>query len=404
MILPVSNNKHRNLLISIVMFMTMATLRILGETSFITLLLELISVGFFVLFLIANPRGSIYKYHYPRKALFIVLLGLSIIAVLRGFLEYGTGLTQIKEMFSRPKMIWPYFFPFLIGCSAFTFDYKLFYKWSSIITVAYAILVVFNLNELISTSFLLSQGVDVEKEVWSISTIFSVFSAPLVIFLQRDIVPKRTWYLAVFNFIVVFFVAIINARRSSVFGISLVLFFAFIKDKRNRWISAIAFIFLILSMYESGMLDFFISRVGQDSRSMVIDNFYEDMDSKSWIIGRGAAGTYFDSLGVFQDIDGKRSEIETGYLHLILKGGILYMVTYVLALAYAAYLGVFRSKNSFVHSFGIIIFISLLELIPYGIPTWNFKYLSIWMGVAICLNNRFREMSNQEVKDFLHLE
>lgn len=400
----ISFNKHKNLILSIVFFMTMAVLNTLGVTGIMVLFLELISIGFFFLYLFANLHGGLYHYHYPRKLLFILLLLLSLIAIFRGFLDYGTGLTQIKEMFSRPKMLWPYFFPFLLGCSAFSFDYKMFYKWSGVITIVYAILVAFNFREILSTSFMSARGLSVESDALTISSIFSIFAAPLVIFMQRDIVPKRTWRMALLNMVVVFLVAVLNARRSSVFGISLVLFFAFINDKKYRWISGIAMLFVLFSMYANGMLDFLISRIADDSRSSVVESFVQDMDTSSWIFGRGAAGTYYDSLGIFNEIDGRRMEIETGYLNFILKGGIIYLVTYVLALSYAAFLGVFRSKNTFVRSFGYIIFISLLEIIPYGIPAWNFKYLSIWMGVAICLDSKFREMSDQEVKAFLKLE
>ena len=405
MLFTLSSNKHRNLILSIVFFMTMAVFNTFGvQGLIIPLLLESISIGFFFLYLFANHHGGLYHYHYPRKMLFILLLLLSLIAIFRGFLDYGTGLTQIKEMFSRPKMLWPYFFPFLLGCSAFSFDYKMFYKWSGVITIVYAILVAIHFREILATSFMSARGMFVESEAMTISSILSIFGAPLVIFMQRDIVPKRTWGIALLNMVVVFLVAVLNARRSSVFGISLVIFFTFINDKKYRWISGFAVLLVLFSMYANGMLDFFLSRLGDDSRSGVVENFVDDMDVNSWIYGRGAAGTYYDTLGVFKEINGQRMEIETGYLNFILKGGIIYLVMYVLALSYAAFLGIFRSKNTFVRSFGYIIFISLLEIIPYGIPAWNFKYLSIWMGVAICLNSKFREMNNHEVKAFLKLE
>ena len=151
-------------------------------------------------------------------------------------------------------------------------------------------------------------------------------------------------------------------------------------------------------MYRLGLLDFMIERFYSDTRSGVNEGFIAAMDTNSWIYGRGATGTYYDANATFGDQTGTRTEIETGFLNMILKGGIIYLLIYVVVLGYTAYKGIYKSNNVFVRSFGIIIAISLIELIPYGIPTWNLKFFSIWLGVAICLNPQLRAMTNQEIK------
>lgn len=149
-------------------------------------------------------------------------------------------------------------------------------------------------------------------------------------------------------------------------------------------------------MYNLGLLDFFISKIDNESRGGVEENFFADMDYASWIIGRGALGSYFDMN--FMDSNPYRTEIETGYLYLILKGGIIYLIIYTTVLLRAFYLGFFKSNNTFTKAFACLALICCIELIPFGVPMLNIKYFSLWFGVGVCLNKEIRALSNKDIK------
>ena len=146
-----------------------------------------------------------------------------------------------------------------------------------------------------------------------------------------------------------------------------------------------------------------ISKIDDDSRSGVELEFMLDMGDniQYWIFGKGAMGTYYDSSPLFIESNGLRQEIETGYLHLILKGGIIYLILYIIVLLRAFYYGYFKSRNDLTKAFAAFSLIALLELIPYGIPTFNFKYLTLWIGVGFCLNKTVRNKTNDEIKNML---
>jgi len=262
--------------------------------------------------------------------------------------------------------------------------------------ITLALLVVFNLQYLMERN--IAQTYVLDDEQFDLSEAISCFVAPFVLFLQRDILPKKVWRVALINIVLALFVSLLSARRTATFGIALVFLLGIYKDKSLRWISLVAIAIVGFLMYRFGLLDFMIERFYSDTRSEVNEGFIAAMDTNSWIYGRGATGTYYDANATFWDQTGTRTEIETGFLNMILKGGVIYLLIYVLALGYTAYKGIYKSNNVFVRSFGIIIAISLIELIPYGIPTWNLKYFSIWLGVAICLNPQLRAMTNQEIK------
>ena len=135
-----------------------------------------------------------------------------------------------------------------------------------------------------------------------------------------------------------------------------------------------------------------LSRGSEDTRSGVELNFWLDMDEHSIMFGRGWFGEYYEHFA-----DDNRPWIETGYLSLILRGGVIYLLLYVSLLLLSAIKGIFFSKNIMLKSMGIIILISLIELYPYGWPQFNINYLIIWLGVYLCNQKEYRNLSDLEV-------
>ena len=94
-----------------------------------------------------------------------------------------------------------------------------------------------------------------------------------------------------------------------------------------------------------------------------------------------------------------RPDIETGYLALILKGGVIYLTCFVGVLLTSAYKGLFKSNNLFVKAFAIIMIIAVIDLYPFGWPKFNFHYFTVWVGVYICNKLRYRRMTDDQVYD-----
>ena len=57
----------------------------------------------------------------------------------------------------------------------------------------------------------------------------------------------------------------------------------------------------------------------------------------------------------------------------------------------------FRSNNLLCKASGYFIFVSLLELYPFGWLMFDLKFLIIWMGVVICMNPQVRYMNDEQV-------
>ena len=144
---------------------------------------------------------------------------------------------------------------------------------------------------------------------------------------------------------------------------------------------------------ENSIFSIFFERLDTDSRSGLADDFINDFNTMDWIIGRGWFGKYAGSFA-----NGLRDVIEVGYLYLILKGGIIYLIPYVFVLLSSAMKGYFDSNNFLCKGFAILCFMKVFSLIPFGVPSFTIEEFLVWVGVVFCNSAYYRNLSNNEIK------
>lgn len=233
--------------------------------------------------------------------------------------------------------------------------------------------------------------------------------APVVIMLfLKKYIQKSRWLWFFVAYLGSVLIQIFLARRgglavSLLYLVLLWLVYTFNDKNTSKWKMIIMIVLIVgifLLMFSStSSLPFFstlFERGFEDSRSAVEGSFYKDMDSAvDWIFGRGWFGQYYDPV-----FGKSRSSIETGYLALILRGGLLYLIPYVSVLALSFYNGYFKSNNIFCKSFSIICLVQIINLYPYGWPAFNFLYFILWLGVWICNNRQLRCMRDDQIFKF----
>ena len=136
----------------------------------------------------------------------------------------------------------------------------------------------------------------------------------------------------------------------------------------------------------------------QDSRSQINEYLTDDLDEtpSDWITGRGLNGRYF----CFKFTTSKptwRYEIETGFLHLILRGGYLYLVFFILPLLLCAIYGFF-GKNLFCKAAAGLLLIRIAMLLPFGLPVYSVADVMTWFlaGLACCPG--IRNATDEEIR------
>ena len=136
---------------------------------------------------------------------------------------------------------------------------------------------------------------------------------------------------------------------------------------------------------------------------------FHDMSEPEQIIGRGALGTYYSPYfamlhhsGVKGGDSAIRSVNEIGYLEMVLKGGYIMLILYLLILLPAAYLGIFKSNNTIARMSGYLIAIYLIVWLVSYYSVYSAEYLLLWMAVGTAISPQARKISDDEIKAYIN--
>ncbi|WP_426667354.1 hypothetical protein ACPPVU_15120 [Mucilaginibacter sp. McL0603] len=220
---------------------------------------------------------------------------------------------------------------------------------------------------------------------------------------------KSIKLLALFVTMLTVFFTIIRARRGLLFSFVNPIIFGYIiflteSKKKFSMIMIVLFSALIVALFglqfvnNSSLFNSFKSRVDEDTRSGVEKCFVKDMETSDWIVGRGIDGSYYCPGIDPDDRTGYRTVIETDYLNIILKGGIISLSLLLFITVPAAIKGIFYSKNILSKAAGFWILMWLLSLYPTTGVAFIFSYLLLWICVGICYNEDIRGIPENVMK------
>jgi hypothetical protein len=166
------------------------------------------------------------------------------------------------------------------------------------------------------------------------------------------------------------------------------------------------FLVLIISyaavkVYENNRKDTFsliTRRIDDDTRTDVERYFYRDFELKDWIIGRGINGQYFcPGVNDGERISVYRGVIETGFLQIILNGGIISLCLFLLIAVPAIFKGLFYSKNLLSKAAGIWIILFFLYAYPGNPTIFSMNYILVWISFGICYSEEIRRTSDSDI-------
>jgi hypothetical protein len=89
--------------------------------------------------------------------------------------------------------------------------------------------------------------------------------------------------------------------------------------------------------------------------------------------------------------------IETDYLNIILKGGIISLVLLFLIAIPAVIKGLFFSKNILSKAAAFWIIIWLVELYPANVNSFSLNHILVWISIGICYSKEIRNYTESHV-------
>ena len=243
-----------------------------------------------------------------------------------------------------------------------------------------------------------------------IPTFFLAIDAFLVLF--YSFMTRKQKILSFISWSLVLVTMMFTARRGGIFSFILILLFAlylyvFYSGKSSKFLklifvfSIIGFSILIYFLYAETAFSLLTARLGEDSRTGVEEYFFNSFKGNAfdWFFGRGLNGTYYCPL--FDNP--QRSIIETGYLYLILKGGIVNLAFYLFFLGRSAFLGLFKSKNKLLKGMALYLLAHIIFLYPFGVPSFDIEYLLVWVFVLYCHSKSWRSKTDSQIKELISL-
>lgn len=145
-----------------------------------------------------------------------------------------------------------------------------------------------------------------------------------------------------------------------------------------------------------------LNTLTEDSRNSLIDDFKYDMKN-DFMFGRGLEGKYSTPTFApkYDLVSGGRDGIEIGFLQIILKGGILLLVVYLLVIFRALYLAFFRTNNQLTKILAFLIICHLIVMFWARVPAADANSMLLWLSVGFCFSETIRAMNDDQIKYIL---
>lgn len=368
---------------------------------------------FFIIIGWGGSRVSFHSNGIGNGYMFLVLFWIiqSIIMIIRGYLidyeyQYFTVQGMINAHFFADHYILPYLMPLVLFVSWKSVNFDTFIKFSKFIAVIVAVLLLFNYRSIAADTISMTQG-KIEDSIVFSNRSFAIFFLFAFSTFCYKYISHSSWVVCMLGLLCNTVILMMSARRGDSLVNAIVLCCALIificaSQKKTRYLySFLLLVGVIGAVYvvlNSQIFSFLLDRGFEDSRTEVDKAMLSQMNNFQLLFGKGLNGRYYHPLMDDDYWRGWRYGTETGFLNLVLKGGFVYAITYVVMLLIPALKGMFRSKNTFCRVAGLYIFISLLELYPFGWLKFDIKFLIIWLLIVLCMNKKVRDMNDLEVK------
>lgn len=360
-------------------------------SSTILRLLELVFLGLMIWYTI---KVFSYKAHFKYRGWPVILLVLFSICclfiVIRG--NYALGLKDLVLIKSAADSIPAYILPFVILVLPnrkyiLSILEVLFYSLLAVLPIWFL-----SVADLVQDDFLGE----------SIGVYLPFFGTLLFVFRKK--MPVRRMLIVLVIFAVYFLLMVLNARRNMVVSLTLYFIIAFFagnvtlfKTSIRARLSLIAGVAVTIAIViiswgtlSSSVLDRILERGTEDTRSGVELRFMADMTTSpvsDWLFGRGIDGTYehMTQNQETMEVSYDRPVIETGYLYLVLKGGLFYLLLILLFLFTAFFRGI-SFKKPLLTGMALFMLVYLIDLyITTPVSYFAVRSVVFWLIVSVCL-------------------
>lgn len=245
----------------------------------------------------------------------------------------------------------------------------------------------------------------IERDTIETTFAYSGMAVSLLLLFYLRYVTLRTKVFVYIIFFIFLITAIYVGRRNLIItGLEYMAMFMMAEFiYRKRKFDVVLFIvFLLPVLYlltlQTDITKNLRNRGTEDNRTGVEEYFLNDFlnDPNSIIWGRGLNGTYNQPYFNQNDVTLEdRPGIETGYLNMVLKGGLIQTFLIIFLLILAITKG-FMQKHKFIYGFSFFLLPLIIDnYTSASISQWTAKCVIMWFCIGLCLekNISYKKMN-----------
>lgn len=347
---------------------------------------------------------SLIRIHIANKYfrfLFIVYIFDNFIILIQAF--KNMDFARLLSFITDPYLFFPYVIPIVALIPANVFFLKKIFDYFALLGLVLIVLFLIlagymlNVNSFFSEHVMWTLGagcgfmlltIDYQSYHRKIIAVVAVF---LSLFIST-VLARRNIMLTFSNYILFSILLLLfNSKKSISFKI---LFLSIV-------LSSFLGAYFIFDKYQDNLFARISGRLDENTREQIFSGFFTSMSKNDLILGKGFEGTYYAPT-IEEDKD-NRSIIECGYLQTILKGGIINLSLFLFIALPAAYLGMIKSHNAISRAAAAIIILWLVDMVPWGMPALNIRYIFLWICIGLCYSGEMQVLSDADIKNSLKL-
>lgn len=210
-------------------------------------------------------------------------------------------------------------------------------------------------------------------------------------------ISKRTVIFIIISYLVLLLTSIWLGRRSVSFELLIaLLIFVCLNVKNKKVFIGCVVISMIALPYIEKLYNSDNSRLKDrmeiDNRSPEDKDALNSLTGIYYYIGKGIDGEYYSHAYYM-----KRGIVETGFSHMMLKGGLVFVFLYIIIMLRAIFLGFFHSKNKFSKGLAFYVLVQLVSMYPLPIPVMNLQCFILWYSIALLDNKAIRYTNDNQL-------
>lgn len=367
----------------------------IGNTP--TTIIEFITLLSFIYFAVKTINEFEFENKYF-KFIFICFMLYQLFLFIRGA-EFSYS--EFRKYLNRDFLLWPSLLPFFIFFNKKNNQIFHFVKAIYYLTVIYVVISIVD-------PFLLIKRITAEPFIlpFAFTTGF--------LFMNNQYFSKKINWLSFFTLMISLLSVIYLARRNVIvsFGMLILVGLYFILRQLNAarilrllpvFIGITIMVLFINDITPASLTSNLSDRLTSDTRTTVFDNYFASMKD-DMIFGKGFNGRYYSPIdemitedGVKFDSVDERDIIENGYLQMMLSGGYINVILFILITIPALLLGLFKTSNHFTRVCALVIFLWMIDMAIFGLPRLLLEFILFWISIGICYSESFRDLSDEDI-------